>query len=123
MEWTASSGLIRMVVATTPLATNEDAYMELTTTPSGAAERKPLPRMLVKSAITCPADGSVLTRGTTELRGLAWSGAGGISVVEVSGDAGATWRTASLDHASRYEWALWSVSVGIHSARTGRARL
>jgi len=99
--------LDRVVVATTPLATNEDAYMEVATTPSGAVERKPLPRMLVKSVITHPADGSVLSRGTTEVRGLAWSGAGGISVVEVSGDAGATWRTTSLDRASRYEWTLW----------------
>jgi hypothetical protein len=51
----------------------------------------------VKSTITFPSGGQRLPKpGTYEITGLAWSGAGAIRKVEVSTDAGNTWKTAQL---------------------------
>ncbi|MSO19679.1 MAG: twin-arginine translocation signal domain-containing protein [Acidobacteria bacterium] len=50
-----------------------------------------------KSVITFPSGGHKLTRrGPYEISGLAWSGAGRITKVEVSTDDGKTWKTAEL---------------------------
>ena len=50
-----------------------------------------------KSVITSPSGGQRLRRpGFYEIRGLAWSGRGLIRRVEVSTDAGKTWRDANL---------------------------
>jgi sulfane dehydrogenase subunit SoxC len=50
-----------------------------------------------KSVITFPSGGHRLRRrGLHEIRGLAWSGRGLIRRVEISTDAGKTWRDASL---------------------------
>jgi sulfane dehydrogenase subunit SoxC len=50
-----------------------------------------------------------LRAGPCTLRGQAWSGWGAITRVEVSDDAGQTWRDASLgDAASAYAWRPWS---------------
>jgi sulfane dehydrogenase subunit SoxC len=50
-----------------------------------------------KSVITSPSGGQRLRRsGFHEIRGLAWSGRGVIRRVEVSTDAGKTWRDAGL---------------------------
>jgi sulfane dehydrogenase subunit SoxC len=50
-----------------------------------------------KSVITFPSGGHRLRRrGLYEIRGLAWSGRGLIRRVEISTDAGKTWRDASL---------------------------
>jgi len=52
----------------------------------------------VKSLITSPSPGHRLPEpGLYELRGLAWSGRGRIKRVEVSADAGRTWRRAALE--------------------------
>jgi sulfane dehydrogenase subunit SoxC len=54
-------------------------------------------RMGVKSVITTPSHGQrVPGPGVHELRGLAWSGHGRITRVEVSADGGAHWRDAQL---------------------------
>jgi sulfane dehydrogenase subunit SoxC len=51
----------------------------------------------VKSVITQPSGGMTMQGpGLYELSGLAWSGAGRVTKVEVSSDAGATWRDAML---------------------------
>ena len=53
--------------------------------------------MRVKSVITFPSPGKCATQpGFWEISGLAWSGRGRIARVEVSTDAGATWREAAL---------------------------
>ena len=53
--------------------------------------------MGVKSVITKPSSTMTLPRkGVYEISGLAWSGAGRIRRVEVSGDGGATWADAAL---------------------------
>jgi sulfane dehydrogenase subunit SoxC len=56
--------------------------------------------MPVKSVIVDPSPGRRLERGTNELRGLAWSGAGSIAHVEVTVDDGTTWVPATLDSVS-----------------------
>ena len=51
----------------------------------------------VKSVITQPSGGMTMQGpGLYELTGLAWSGAGRVTRVEVSSDGGATWRDAML---------------------------
>jgi len=52
--------------------------------------------MGVKSLITTPSPGAVLSKGLHELRGLAWSGHGRIKKVEISVDGGKTWTQAEL---------------------------
>jgi DMSO/TMAO reductase YedYZ molybdopterin-dependent catalytic subunit len=107
--------LERIVVSSTPLSQNESAYVEMRpATPIGVT-RRPLPRVQVKSIFTCPADRSVVRRGSVEVQGLAWCGEGAISKVEVSGD-GTNWYDTDLSPAkSRYEWALWRGSVELSS--------
>jgi sulfane dehydrogenase subunit SoxC len=56
--------------------------------------------MGVKSIITRPSSGMTLPeRGFQEITGLAWSGAGRISRVEVSTDGGESWQAAALQGA------------------------
>ncbi len=53
--------------------------------------------MEAKSVVTSPSGGQALRgHGFHEIRGLAWSGRGAIRQVEVSTDAGASWRDAAL---------------------------
>jgi sulfane dehydrogenase subunit SoxC len=54
--------------------------------------------MGVKSVITSPSPGLVLdSAGVYQISGIAWSGAGKISRVEVSADGGDSWADAALD--------------------------
>lgn len=62
----------------------------------GMAERMTF-AMGVKSIITSPSAGQQLAAaGTYEVRGLAWSGAGRVTGVELSADAGRNWSAAVL---------------------------
>jgi hypothetical protein len=52
---------------------------------------------------------SPLSRGEHKIRGLAWSGMGTITRVEVSVDEGATWHDAHLEEPrERWLWVRWS---------------
>jgi sulfane dehydrogenase subunit SoxC len=54
--------------------------------------------MEAKSVITRPSGGQMLTtKGFHEISGLAWSGRGRITHVDVSTDGGRTWEPAHLD--------------------------
>jgi DMSO/TMAO reductase YedYZ molybdopterin-dependent catalytic subunit len=99
--------LDRISVSKTPLPSEGNAYFEIRRGSLGELDRRPLPRIQVKSVIVHPADGAVLRRRAIEIRGLAWSGEGRISLVEVSGDGGKTWRGTTLDKSRDYEWTLW----------------
>jgi len=103
--------LERIVAAREPLPPEGGIYQQTRQTPSGELEREPLPRLQVKSVIVDPLPGTVLKRGRVEVRGLAWSGTGGIVSVEVSADAGADWRLATLDSATDFEWTIWKASL------------
>ncbi len=64
--------------------------------------------MLVKSLISQPGRGESLSIGHQKVRGVAWSGQGPISQVEVSTDNGRTWRPAQVEaSASPYAWQKW----------------
>jgi DMSO/TMAO reductase YedYZ molybdopterin-dependent catalytic subunit len=103
--------LEQIFVSSIPLAGNENEYMELRSVLPGKADRRALPQIQVKSVITSPAKRSVVQRGSIQVRGLAWSGQGEISKVEISADGGTNWSDASLSPGDSYEWALWRASV------------
>ena len=63
----------------------------------GTAEVFTFP-MSVKSVITTPSPGHKLIKnGLYEIRGLAWSGRGRVTQVEVSADEGQSWTKAQID--------------------------
>ena len=65
----------------------------------------------VKSFITWPDRGHLLVAGRHQIRGVAWSGLGPVSKVEVSTDDGRTWLDANLeDSKSPYAWQRWGFS-------------
>ncbi len=100
-------------LAVAPWPAQPADYLASLKAPDGTVTREPLPRVLTKSVITYPALGAVLHRGTVTLRGLAWSGSGRIVAVEVTTDGGKSWRLASLEPGSRYEWTIWRYTVHI----------
>ena len=88
--------LRRLKVTDAPADTREETshYTELM--PDGRARQFMFPQE-VKSAIIRPSLGmSMKGPGLYEISGLAWSGAGRISKVEVTADGGKTWALAAL---------------------------
>ena len=88
--------LRRIKVTTGPTMTKDETskYTELLA--DGMSLMFTFP-MEVKSVITSPSPGLALQGpGLYEISGLAWSGVGRISKVEVSADGGATWGEAAL---------------------------
>lgn len=70
----------------------------------------PITAMGVRCIIIDPLDeDSPLERGSHKIRGLAWSGMGGITRVEVSVDGGRTWHDAHIEEPrERWLWVRWS---------------
>jgi DMSO/TMAO reductase YedYZ molybdopterin-dependent catalytic subunit len=65
----------------------------------------------INSVIQQPLDRQKLKPGQHEITGLAWTGEGVITSVEISLDNGATWQTAILqDTPKKYRWVKWSYS-------------
>ena len=88
--------LRRLKVGTEPWHTREEtsAYTDLM--PDGSALQFTF-HMEAKSVITFPSGGQQLRRqGFYEISGLAWSGRGRVSRVEVTVDGGRTWQNAQL---------------------------
>jgi len=87
----------------------------------GTTDGEPVREMRVRSMILSPEDGSELGSGQVEVVGIAWSGSGAVTQVEVSLDGGKQWHTAELDHqVSRYGVQYWRylwepASSGIHT--------
>lgn len=106
--------LERIVAARDPLPAEGGAYQESRQTPSGEVERKPLPRIQVKSVIVDPLPGAVLRQGKAEIRGLAWTGTGKIASVEVSPDGGGRWRPARFEPGKDFEWAAWKAFLELN---------
>jgi sulfite oxidase len=74
---------------------------------------RPLESLRVKSVIASPADRSQIEAGkSTTIRGVAWSGESGpVTNVDVSVDAGRTWRASKLTSpAARYGWRHWELA-------------
>ena len=71
----------------------------------------PITRQVTKSAFEL-ASGATFTAGQRHvLHGRSWSGAGGVARVDVSTDAGASWRPARLhDRPGAGTWSRWSLN-------------
>jgi len=69
--------------------------------------------MPVKSLITYPKSGGMLTAGKSlDVRGKAWAGDLEVSEMEISIDFGASWKKVKLDKpANRLAWQAWSTSI------------
>ena len=83
-------------------------YFVLADTPE--APRKPCKELGTKSIILFPIDeDSPLPKGEHVVRGLAWSGKGAITRMEVSTDDGKTWNDAYIEqHHDKWLWRRWS---------------
>jgi sulfane dehydrogenase subunit SoxC len=89
--------LRRLQIADAPFMTREETSKYTDLLPDGKARQFTF-EMEAKSVITRPSGGMRLgQRGLHEITGLAWSGRGTVKRVEVSADAGRTWRDARLD--------------------------
>ncbi|HEV8437693.1 MAG TPA: sulfite dehydrogenase [Methylomirabilota bacterium] len=88
--------LRRLKLVDRPYLTRMDTVGQPVLLPDGKARQLSFV-MEAKSVITSPSGGHRLARpGFYEIRGLAWSGRGLVRRVEVSTDAGKTWREARL---------------------------
>ena len=75
----------------------------------GLADGTPVTAMRVRALIVQPAQGSSLTPGEVRIAGIAWSGHGALSKVEISFDQGKSWLETELDTApSPYATQRWS---------------
>ena len=89
--------------------------------PGDRGSSTPLTTVFVKSLISRPRHGEVYGLVENQVTGLAWSGHGRISRVNVSDDHGETWRPALLGGLQQsYTWRQWSISwtpgsVGHHT--------
>ncbi|MBO0880573.1 MAG: sulfite oxidase, partial [Mycobacterium sp.] len=73
----------------------------------------PLSSVALNCDILVPDDGAVISAGSLNILGYAFSGDGaGIARVDVSLDEGRTWRDAKLaSESSRWAWRHWSLTV------------
>ena len=87
------------------------------------ADGSPVTLMRVKSLITAPLDGERVGVGTTRVTGVAWTGTGTVSQVEISTDGGRSWQPARFTTEARPgTWRLWEADVAIGSAGEQRLR-
>jgi DMSO/TMAO reductase YedYZ molybdopterin-dependent catalytic subunit len=70
----------------------------------------PVTTMNVNSTIQQPLNMDILQTGTYLIRGIAWTGEGVVTKVEISVDGGSTWRKASLVAKRKhpYSWIPWT---------------
>jgi DMSO/TMAO reductase YedYZ molybdopterin-dependent catalytic subunit len=71
-------------------------------------DTRTMDRLVVKSVIAAPLDGAVLPPGRHDVKGVAFSGNGKITSVEVSVDGGVRWKKAELDGKSEYGFFVFS---------------
>jgi sulfane dehydrogenase subunit SoxC len=87
--------LRRLKLGTAPFMTRWETATYTDLMPNGKAYQFSLV-MEAKSVITAPSGRQQIQPGFHEIRGLAWSGRGRVTKVEVSVDAGRTWQDAQL---------------------------
>jgi sulfane dehydrogenase subunit SoxC len=86
----------RIEVGNEPWQTREETSKYTDLLPDGIARQFTF-HMEAKSVITFPSGGQTIpSQGFWEVNGIAWSGRGKITMVEVSTDGGATWEEAEL---------------------------
>jgi sulfane dehydrogenase subunit SoxC len=89
--------LRRIEVGDAPYATREESTQYTDLMPDGLSRQHTLIQEC-KSVITSPSGGQrLLDRGFYNITGLAWSGRGRITRVDVSVDGGRNWKTARLE--------------------------
>lgn len=89
--------LHRVQVSDQPALSRQETSKYTDMYADGSAEVFTFP-MSVKSVITTPSPGHKLfANGLYEIRGLAWSGRGRVTEVEVSADGGRSWTEAQID--------------------------
>lgn len=87
--------LRRLKLGRAPFMTREETSQYTDLMPDGTARQFTMV-MDAKSVITSPSGGQRVQAGFLEIRGLAWSGRGRITLVEVSTDGGRSWQQAVL---------------------------
>ncbi len=87
--------LRRLKLGRAPFMTREETSQYTDLMPDGTARQFTM-IMEAKSVITSPSGGQRVQAGFIEIRGLAWSGRGRITRVEVSMDGGRSWQPAAL---------------------------
>jgi sulfane dehydrogenase subunit SoxC len=87
--------LRRLKLGAGPFMTREETSHYTDLMPDGTARQFTLV-MEAKSVITSPSGGQRIQPGFAEIRGLAWSGRGRITQVDVSTDGGRIWKPARL---------------------------
>jgi sulfane dehydrogenase subunit SoxC len=86
----------RIEVGNVPWETREETSKYTDLLPDGIARQFTF-IMEAKSVITTPSGGQTIpSTGFREISGIAWSGRGKITMVEVSTDGGSTWHEAEL---------------------------
>jgi DMSO/TMAO reductase YedYZ molybdopterin-dependent catalytic subunit len=87
------------------------------------AETTPITEILINSLVTSHASSDQLARGRpAQLKGWAWDGGSGISAVEISLDAGQTWRPARLgEDLGRFAWR--GFALDLDTSKLGRLQL
>ena len=86
-------------------------YVHITEGETGRAPWTPVTRIQVKSLIISPRHGEIIGPSGYTIRGVAWSGGGIITGVEVSTDRGRTWNEAELiGGAVPTAWRQWELS-------------
>jgi DMSO/TMAO reductase YedYZ molybdopterin-dependent catalytic subunit len=79
-------------------------------TPADPSDLAVIEDMPVQSFITGHTDGAKVPLQALTLRGVAWAGESRVAKVEVSTDAGLTWRTAQLTGKDLpFTWRLWAL--------------
>ncbi|MCS6327149.1 MAG: sulfite dehydrogenase [Nitrospira sp.] len=87
--------LRRLKLGTAPFMTREETSRYTDLMPDGTARQFTFV-MEAKSVITRPSGSQRIEPGFVEIRGLAWSGRGLVTRVEISTDGGVTWHPAQL---------------------------
>lgn len=87
--------LRRLKLGRAPFMTREETSHYTDLMPDGTSRQFTM-IMEAKSVITSPSGGQRIQPGFLEIRGLAWSGRGRITEVEVSMDGGRSWQLAAL---------------------------
>jgi DMSO/TMAO reductase YedYZ molybdopterin-dependent catalytic subunit len=92
----------------TPKCYYQNTYFVLGDSPE-SPDKTPCRELGCKSIITYPIDeDSPLSLGPHAIRGLAWSGMGAVTQVEVSVDGGRHWNKAYIEqHNDRWLWRRW----------------
>ena len=72
---------------------------------------RPVRTMQLRALILDPPDGATVPATPRAVRGVAWTGDGRVTLVELSDDGGSSWRRATLLGTTRpYTWDQWEVA-------------